>query len=151
MYKNYDLILHKTDGSRTYLLHAIAQCFHAGGVWRRGARRCIASLYTFTSLLAVMLSTANSPPRQLQAALILCKVITPYSSTIHAIYNRHQSYRRLRGLLPELSMVLQSSSLSGPAFGPRVAAMEPPSVLLPLLPLPALKLSPPLSTNCKDS
>lgn len=58
----------------------------------------------------------------------------------------------MRGLLPELSMVLQSSSLSGYAFGPRVVALEPGSVLLPLLlPLPTPKLSPPLSTNCKDS
>lgn len=50
-------------------------------------------------------------------------------------------------------MVLQSSSLSGPAFGPRVAAMEPASVALPLLLLPllTLKLSPPLSTNFQSA
>lgn len=55
-------------------------------------------------------------------------------------------------------MVLQSSTLSGPVFGPSVAAMEPASVplllpplLLPLLPLPMLKLSPLLSTNCQSS
>lgn len=141
------MVLHKSNGSRIY---STCNVFLFPFRWGLGdSRRCRASQSTFTTV-SHDVSTAAS---QLQAALMLWKVNTSYSCTIHANYSRHPSYRRFRGLLPELSMVLQSSSLSGPAFGPRVAAMEPPSAPPPPPPppLPTLKLSPPLSTNCKDS
>ena len=128
------------------------QCGRRGAVWSRGEPWTglleVRSLIILPLLLAIVL----------QATLLVSLKSSHLPQALAAsTYNLHPSSRRRRGVLPELSMVLQSSSRSGPAFGPSVAAMEPASVLPPLpppplLPLPTLKLlSPPLSTNCKDS